>query len=166
MSQPQWEPLRNLWAEDDGALIDVYVEGTVAEDWQAAVNAALAAWPSSYCEDGEPAQLPSAEEALTRSRARSCLLRVALTPLINLNTHFFAADEVEFDFDPREVLDQDDLDQVCGFMRTVGRAIGKPVWLGIEGGPPRPPANLRYDPADDSFSYPGDDDPSRHGRSV
>jgi len=56
--------------------------------------------------------------------------------------------EIEFTFDPREITSQDSLDAVCGFMEAIGRALDRPVCLGIEGFPgDRPPDDMRYEPA-------------------
>jgi hypothetical protein len=73
---------------------------------------------------------------------------VAVTPLINLNAHFFCEDEIEFDLDPRELLDDDDLAAILDFMRVIGRRLRKEVLVSVESLPRLSP-ELRYDPRDD-----------------
>ena len=59
------------------------------------------------------------------------------------------AEEVEFDVDPNELLDQADLDVLIDFVSTIGRELHRPVYVGIESGDPRPPEDMRYDPMSD-----------------
>jgi hypothetical protein len=40
-----------------------------------------------------------------------------------------ADDEVDFDVDPRELQGQERLDVFCGFLREIGRRLGKPVLM-------------------------------------
>lgn len=46
---------------------------------------------------------------------------------------FHADDEVDFDVDLRELQGQDRLDVFCGFLREIGRRLGKPVLMDPEG---------------------------------
>lgn len=46
---------------------------------------------------------------------------------------FHADDEVDFDVDLRELQGQDRLDVFCGFLREIGRQLGKPVLMDPEG---------------------------------
>ncbi|SEB30256.1 hypothetical protein SAMN04490356_0182 [Streptomyces melanosporofaciens] len=46
---------------------------------------------------------------------------------------FHADDEVDFDVDLRELRGQDRLDVFCGFLREIGRRLGKPVLMDPEG---------------------------------
>jgi hypothetical protein len=68
---------------------------------------------------------------------------------------FFTEDEIEFDLDPRQILNASDLDAVCAFVQAVGRALRRPVHVCQEGGPPWPQDDLRYDPiADEVVALP------------
>jgi hypothetical protein len=46
---------------------------------------------------------------------------------------FRADDEVDFDVDLRELQGQDRIDVFCGFLRKIGRRLGKPVLMDSEG---------------------------------
>jgi LSD1 subclass zinc finger protein len=46
---------------------------------------------------------------------------------------FHADDEVDFDVDLRELQGQERLDVFCGFLREIGRRLGKPVLMDPEG---------------------------------
>lgn len=152
LSDPQWTELRDFWAQDAGALTDVYVVGTTTDDWQRVVDATKRRWSSTYTEDGVRTSLPNdAVEVFRRTQDRACLLSVELTPQIKLNAHFFSPEEVEFDFDPRDLRGQADLETVIEFVRTIGRALQQTVCIGIESAAPRPPEDLRYEPDLDGF---------------
>ena len=151
MENPPWNYVRACWAEDDGALSDIYVLEATADDWQRVVEATTARWPSSYEEDAQPVPLPDEVDVVFgRAASRTCLLRIEVTPLISLNAHFFSSEEVEFDLDPRAVRDRADLDALTEFIRTVGRTLDRPVYIGIEG-LPRPLEYMRYEPTPDRF---------------
>jgi hypothetical protein len=48
---------------------------------------------------------------------------------VQLNCHFFCANEIEFDLDPREVHGQADLDALLSFMEMIAVATAKPVLM-------------------------------------
>jgi len=154
MENPSLDYLRACWAEDDGALTDIYASGD-ADDWQRVIETITARWPSTYTEDAQPTPLPD-EVAVVfrRAHTRACLLQMEVTPLISLNAHFFSPEEVEFDLDPRAVRDQADLDAVTEFIRTLARTLSRPVFIGCESAAPRPIEYLRYEPMPDRFVAP------------
>jgi hypothetical protein len=138
MTQPNWNVLRNSWAEDDGALLDIYVSNTSGDDWREVIEAVSSRWPTAYAEDGDRVQMPDEpRDVFACARTRTCRFQLALTPLINAKAYFFAPDEIEFDSDPRELLDQADLDTLVAFISTIGQTLQRPVYVGIEGGDPR-----------------------------
>lgn len=46
---------------------------------------------------------------------------------------FHAQKEIDFDVDLRELQGQERLDVFCGFLRAIGRRLGKPVLMDPEG---------------------------------
>jgi hypothetical protein len=155
MENPPWDYLRACWAEDDGALSDIYVSEATADDWQRVIDATTARWASTYTEDAQPTPLPDEVGVVfRRTHSRACLLRIEVTPLISLNAHFFIPEEVEFGLDPRAVRDQAGLDAVTEFIRTLGRTLSRPVFIGCESPAPRPIEYLRYEPTQDRFVAP------------
>lgn len=54
---------------------------------------------------------------------------------IQLNCHFFTVVEIEFDLDPRKIVDPGKLDSVFDFMRGMANAVGKDVVLTLENHP-------------------------------
>lgn len=63
---------------------------------------------------------------------------------ITFNCHFFDDDEIEFDFDPREVRGANDTKDVAAFMALLGEATAEPVLLTWENA--REAVIARYDP--------------------
>lgn len=129
----EWEAIAADF-EPDGSFRDVYVIDTTVEDWQRLVTFIRQwGWWHAYEEDGHATRLPSDVREIFGRRSRvSVLLRLRPFRLLNINCHFFGEDEIEFDLDPREVSGQEGLDELCAFVRTVGRALERRVIVTLE----------------------------------
>ena len=68
-----------------------------------------------------------------------------------INIWFFSPDEFECDFDPREFVTQQHVDEMCHFISVIGRALGATVNVCTEGASSYPygpeVALLSYEPA-------------------
>jgi transcriptional regulator with XRE-family HTH domain len=150
---PDWHEMREYWADDEGALLDAYVPATGESDWQRVVDAIRSTDSSRrYTEDGRPQDMPpDVREIFKRAQTAACLWQVEPVRELRINCHFFHEAEIEFDFDPSEIVGQEQLNVVCDFMRTVGLALRLPVEIGIESREPRPPAALCYEPDADEI---------------
>ncbi|MER6677549.1 hypothetical protein [Streptomyces sp. NPDC000983] len=115
-----------------GSLPDVRVPDASVEDWQAVLDLVVErGWKFQYSE-GET--VPRAEAVLSRPADTECPdLRVWPTADVLAIFRLHAADEVDFDVDLRELQGQDRLDVFCGFLREIGRRLGKPVLMDPEG---------------------------------
>lgn len=145
-----WDDVRNFFDPDlMGALPDVSVAGTSAEDWQAVFDLVRSSgWAWEYSEGGVAAPLPCAAEVLSRpADAETADLRVWPVPGVLAIFRPFSADEIDFDVDLRELQGQAGVDTLCGFLRAIGRRLGKPVAMTAEGDYGNPV--LGYDPAAD-----------------
>jgi len=150
---PQPDDLRALWAGDEGAVRDIYIEDTTAEDWQAVLDALLARWPCSYTEDSEPAPPPSAKEILRRRSDLGTHLGVHLADHLNVDVHFFEDWQVELSFNPRDVRDDADTYRVLDLVLYVGRTLRRTVHMTVESHHgERPPDDLYYDPTLDRIA--------------
>ncbi|GAB2469767.1 hypothetical protein GCM10027162_76210 [Streptomyces incanus] len=79
--------------------------------------------------------IPRAEDVLSRPADAECpALRVWPAAGVPAVFRFRAAEESDFDVDPRELQGQERPDVFCGFLRTLGRRPGKPVIMDAEGG--------------------------------
>ncbi|MBT2445338.1 hypothetical protein J7E93_35715 [Streptomyces sp. ISL-36] len=118
-----------------GSLPDVRVPNASVEDWQAVLDlVAEKAWKCQYSEGEAVLPVPRAEAVLSRPADAECPdLRVWPSADVLAIFRFYADGEVEFDVDLRELQGQDRLDVFCGFLRELGRRLGKPVLMDPEG---------------------------------
>ena len=155
MAAPSLEQLQEIWAADDGAVFDIFVTDTTLQDWQAVVDAVRATtWPMTYGVDGVPVEMPSAvEEIFAHAQKATILWSVTPVPGVAINCHFFGSDEIEFDFQPREIVNDEKLAALLAFITHVGRALGRLVGVTVEGDEnPRPAkGHLHYEPRSDAM---------------
>ncbi len=154
MAHPRLEDVRPDWADYAGALLDIYIADTDIDDWRIPVEAVRqSGWQLTYSEDGEERSMPGdVEDVFAHCRNVALVWRIWPSEQISINCHFFVDPEMEFDANPREIQDHPAFDALCEFITTLGRAVGKPVLVGIEESRPRGTPALRYDPATDAVS--------------
>jgi hypothetical protein len=131
-----WDDVKCFFDPDlMGSLPDVRVPDASVEDWQAVLDlVAEKGWKCRYSEGERVLPVPRAEAVLSRSTDVECPdLRVWPTADVLAIFRFHADDEVDFDVDLRELQGQARLDVFCGFLREIGRRLGKPVLMDPEG---------------------------------
>ncbi|WP_327696165.1 hypothetical protein [Streptomyces sp. NBC_00459] len=136
MADLLWDDVRCLFDPDlMGALPDVRVSDTSVEDWQALLDlVAEKGWKCRYSEGETVFPVPRAEAVLSRPADAECPgLRVWPSADVLAIFRFLAHDAVDFDVDLRELQGQERLDVFCGFLREIGRRLGKPVLMDPEG---------------------------------
>lgn len=136
MADQLWDDVERFFDPDlMGSLPDLRVSNASVEDWQAVLNlVAEKGWKCQYSEGERVLPVPRAEDVLSRPADAECPdLRVWPTADVLAIFRFHAADEVDFDVDLRELQGQDRLDVFCGFLREIGRRLGKPVLMDPEG---------------------------------
>ncbi|MDQ0249201.1 hypothetical protein J2W22_001248 [Sphingomonas kyeonggiensis] len=132
--------------EADGSLRDIYILDTSLEDW-ASVWAILTAASGSllFNVDGESCSPPvDVGEAFALRLNHSVAASYTLGRQ-RLNCHFFTEEEVEFDFDPRQVDGPQEAEHLEQFLSELGRATLKEVRLTLENAPDAIIA--RYEPS-------------------
>ncbi|RQX18967.1 hypothetical protein DDE19_05970 [Micromonospora ureilytica] len=132
-----WDDVR--WFFDPGvmgALPDVCVPGASVEDWQSVLDLVVAqGWAFQYSEGAVVLPLPRAAAVLSRPAGAECPeLRVWPSVDVLAIFRFYAANEIDFDVDLRELQGQERLDVFCGFVTAIGRCLGKAVLMDSEGG--------------------------------
>ncbi|MFI7120465.1 hypothetical protein [Amycolatopsis sp. NPDC049868] len=151
MADLQWDEVKNFFDPDlMGALPDVFVPGTSAEDWQRVFDLAQArGWQREFRQGDMTLPLPSAAEVLARpSDAELVELKIWPVPGVLAIFRIRVAEEIDFDIDLRELPGQTGVDILCGFLTDIGRELGKPVLMTPEGGSQDHPV-LGFDPAHD-----------------
>ncbi|WKK24392.1 hypothetical protein QZH56_01645 [Streptomyces olivoreticuli] len=113
---------------------DVRVPDCSVEDWQAVLDLVEArGWKCQYSEGETVLPLPRAETVLSRPADAECPnLRVWPTPFALAIFRFLDDEVIDFDVDLRELQGQERLDVFCGFLREIGRLLGKPVLMDPE----------------------------------
>lgn len=135
-----WDDVKNFFDPDlMGSLPDVSIDGTSVDDWQAVLDfVRLRGWACEYSEDGAVVRLPRAEVMLARGVEASVMLRIWPVPGVMAIFRPYAADSIDFDVDLRELQGQVQLNQLCGFLRAIGRSLDKSVVLAPETDPGHP----------------------------
>ncbi|MEU6266196.1 hypothetical protein [Saccharopolyspora shandongensis] len=137
MADLLWDDVRCLFDPDlVGSLPDLRVPDASVEDWQAVLELVVArGWKNQYAEGEMVLPLPRAATVLSRPADAECpSLRVWPAADVLAIFRFHADDEIDFDVDLQELQRQERLDALCGFLRAIGRHLGKPVLMDPEGG--------------------------------
>ncbi|MEV6683669.1 hypothetical protein AB0N09_43585 [Streptomyces erythrochromogenes] len=118
-----------------GSLPDLRVPDASVEDWQAVLDLVEArGWKCQYSEGETVLPVPRAESVLSRPADAECAdLRVWPTADVLAIFRFHDDEVIDFDVDLRELQGQERLDVFCGFLREIGRRLGKPVLMDPEG---------------------------------
>ncbi|MGW3684536.1 hypothetical protein [Streptomyces prasinus] len=136
MSDLLWDDVKYFFDPDEmGLLPDVRVPDASVEDWQAVLDLISSrGWKCQYSEGDVVMPVPRAEAVLSRPADAECPnLRVWPTADVLAIFRFHAAEEIDFDVDLRELQGQERLDVFCGFLRVIGRRLGKPVLIDPQG---------------------------------
>jgi hypothetical protein len=131
-----WDDVRCFFdPESMGALPDVHVPDTSAEDWQALLDLISASgWRYEYSIGDSVLPLPEADAAFSRlPAAETPHLRVWPAADVLAIFRFYEPEEIDFDVDIRELQGQEPLDILCDFLTAVGRQLKKPVLMNSEG---------------------------------
>ncbi|WP_433513068.1 hypothetical protein ACQP2T_57100 [Nonomuraea sp. CA-143628] len=137
-----WDDVKALFdPEVNGALPDVIVEGTTAEDWQVLLDLVRAqGWQYAYSVDGEPVELTSAADMAAAATADgrpeqrvTPELRVWPSPDMLMIFRMYQAESIDFDVDLRELQGQERLDVLVDFFCAIGRRLRKSVLMTAEG---------------------------------
>jgi hypothetical protein len=137
----------------DGSLGDIYITPALLSDWQALYPLLRDSPGTEYSVDGV-VQLPpdSIEQAFAARASASPMLRVKVDRA-TVVFHFFSEDEVECDFDPRQIASQADLNALLGFIKLLGDATNKRVVITPENAPTEP--FISYEPDTKDFQHYG-----------
>ncbi|MFJ9868291.1 hypothetical protein [Streptomyces sp. NPDC101165] len=144
--------------EEMGALPDLRVPGASVADWQAVLDLVRdSGLRYRYEEGGSVLPLPRAAAVLSRPADAECPnLSVWPAPGTVAIFRFSSDEEIDFDVDLRELQGQERLDVLCGFLRSIGRRLEKPVLMDPEGAHGHP--MLGYDPKADRVLFLADSD--------
>ena len=146
-----WDDCRQQFV-DVGGLCDVQVVDSTSTDWQPVldfVRSSAGALRDTI--DASAAELPLEASSIIALRATASPSLLFRWADIDVATHFFGHDDLEFDFRPGEICSQAQLDQLVCFISRIGRLLKKTILVYREGWEVNP--FLTYDPADDNVDY-------------
>jgi hypothetical protein len=136
----------------DGTLRDIYVLDTDTADWDHLGSVLGASGLTlTFLLDGLPAPLPASLANHVADPHHAPLLLVRLTDDFSVRCNFFTPGEIEFDFDPRCVQDQNNWETLLDFIARVGDGLGKPVLLTPENHCGSP--IMSYEPRSKSWAH-------------
>ena len=143
----KWNEIKTAF-DWDGSRRDIYVLNSSIEDWRKMldfIRGSNYSFQFYHYEEEQP--IPASPNKLfTGDRAWLLSLHVKG---IAVFSHFFAIDEIELDFDPREVDSLQKATALFEFMRCLGRILEKPVRLTPENTSSY--AIFEYDPVEDEI---------------
>ena len=139
----------------DGSLRDLYILDADMQTWQRALDwLRTSSYPLSYTIEKEQVELPADAGAIFSKRLEASPLLSVDVQGIRINSHFFIAEQIEFDIDPREVNNEAQFGHLCEFMQRLGQHLGQSVILTPEtSGREEEEVILRYSPIRDQFTY-------------
>jgi hypothetical protein len=124
-----WQVHRNLFTWD-GSWRDLYVLNTDVQDWQRLLDHfRQQTYQLSFKIDGTALPLPPTMEAIFAVYDYASPFLCIRLDHIGVNCHFFCAEQIEFDIDPREINDAASFELLLNFMIDVGTTLSKEVRL-------------------------------------
>jgi hypothetical protein len=134
-----WDAVRDFF-EWDGSWRDLYVFGTTVDDWDRLLSALRTSPFAVTCGEqvGSTVPMPQSLKAHFEGDGEPLMFLSVIIEGITLNAHMFAAEEIEFDLDPREIAAAPQFGVLLRFMNFLADTVGKPVVLTPENGPQHP----------------------------
>ncbi|MGW5050355.1 hypothetical protein [Actinokineospora sp. NPDC004072] len=151
MSDLRWDEVKPFFDPYSmGALPDVYVQDTSAQDWHTVFDLIEArGWRCELHQGDEVLPLSAAPAVLARQRGDDAVaLKVWPVPRLLAIFRLMHPSMIDFDIDLRELQGQGGVDVLCAFLTEIGRAVGKPVVMTSEMGCLEHPV-LGFDPVSD-----------------
>lgn len=129
ISPIRWEQCNDDF-EFDGSWRDIYILNTNSEDWNRFLKSLLhSKYKTIFWIDGEAVKpIKTIQRALEIRNQANPLMCINASG-VHIACHFFTDEEMEFDLDPREVNNQQDLDNVLNFIIFLGNLLEKKVIL-------------------------------------
>ena len=118
----------------DGSLRDIYVSGTGAGEWQLMLDAfSKNQLKRQYLVNGAERDLPNDVGVIFSNRVFEQHSLTVYFSTIRFTSHFFSQEQIDFDLDPAEIVDQFSLQSVSDFMKMIGATTKRDVILTPEG---------------------------------
>lgn len=141
----------------DGSLRDIYVNSVELLDWDKMLQFVVEHYSVS---NPNNKHIPlNISEILEILKNDSLLMRIDITPEITINCNFFISersyDQIEFDYDPKEVQTTANFQKIVEFVAGLGSTLNKKVFVTPENC--ADVVMLEYNPNDGKTVYFNDD---------
>ncbi|MGW5131389.1 hypothetical protein [Streptomyces sp. NPDC004135] len=111
----------------EGGVVEICVESTTLQDWEALIGGLqVAGYHMKYSRNGEPAVLHLAAETFGKSFDSVHSLEVSVGSQAWV-TDFVDVGLIDFQCSPRLICDQDEIQHLSKFMRTIAALVHKVV---------------------------------------
>ena len=132
-----WQDIKWIF-EPDGALRDIYVQEVSLNDWKKIIDLLnekykISSGGNNQIDKSYVIEYLTDEAGEIESKSASVFLGG-----IRLNCHFFLADQIEFDVDPKEVNSIEDFELIENFMANVSKSLNNQITLTDENHPKFP----------------------------
>lgn len=143
-----WNIVKNDFAWD-GSLRDITIAPASMDDWAAIWQLIRQQPGAEFSFEGQSVPAPAQVQEVFKMRASgSPLLRLRVGSVL-IAFHFFSPEEIECDVDPRDIKSQVELDALLSFVRKMGDATAKRVFIHPENLPEH--VLISYDPQTKNF---------------
>ena len=119
---------KQVFAPDSGALLDIRVYGTTAEDYDTLLRLLTEQYGALYLEDGNPRDLPEYRTIIHRRDLVSVVMAVKIQG-VEVKCFFWEEDEINLDLLPDDVDSAEKAEGIFEFMRTIAWTLNKRVLL-------------------------------------
>lgn len=124
-----WEQCKKDF-EFDGTWRDIYILNTNFDDWNKFLKSlSNSNYETKFWIDNETAKEITTIQAALEIRNHASPYMLIDASGVQIACHFFTDEEIEFDIDPRQVNNQQDLDEVINFMIFLGNLLLKKAIL-------------------------------------
>jgi len=143
VSDLRWDDVKE-WFDpaQNGSVPDVVVADTTLDDWQALITLIrTAGWRAEYEHRDRRGEVPHSAADLFVTDPDGWLKYPRVWPEPDIEVIFrpWSTDEIVGDVSLFELQGQEHLDEFCGVLRQIGRALGKRVAMFAEGDGNYPP---------------------------
>lgn len=123
----------------DGSLRDIYVLETDEQDWQKLLTfLRTSSYSVRFITAGKDQSLPDQiRDIFAMIHTHGGMLQVDAEHL-KLHCYFYTYEEIEFDIDPRDMNNEQQVARLLDFMRVIATTLNKEIILAPENMPERP----------------------------
>ena len=125
-----WEDIKWIF-EPDGALRDIYVQDVGQSDYRKLINLLNSQYKLKF--GGEYSNQIDFDyiqkmwnDETGKIETKSLTINLEG---ITVKSHFFIPEQIEFDIQPRQIIQLSDFDKVLNFMENISKVVGKQVTL-------------------------------------